>query len=318
MKARRALLAAAVATGLSGIVVGAVRRALRPLPPAPIPGERRWIDGEEIHFQDAGSGETIVFVHGFAASSFTWRYALAALAATYRVVAIDLPGFGFSDRNPGLDYSHEAHARRVVRLMDTFSVDRATIVGHSMGGAIAQRVALSYPARVERLVLLAAVDAGEPAPWHDHHRLNPTLIGIANVALRFPALVRFASRRTVLGIVADRAYATPDVIDGYVRPVLVPGTARALARMVDDTRAEPPADLSRITAPTLVLSGDDDRAVPVGVGEGIARKIPGARHVVIPRMGHLSAEERPEAFINELLAFMREAAPPRPSAATAD
>ena len=305
---KRGWIAAGAVAALSGTAVAGVRRAMRPLPAQALPGQLREIDGEWIHYLDEGEGDAVVFVHGFAGSSFTWRYAVASLSSAHRAVAIDLPGFGFSDRSPLLDYSHEAHARRVVRLMDTLGIERATIVGHSMGGAVAQRVALAYPARVERLVLLAAVDASEAAPWHDRRRLNPSLIGLVDLALRFPPLVGFASRRIVRGIVSDPAYGTPEVIDGYVRPVLVPGTARAVARMVEATLREPVADLSRIAVPTLVLSGQHDRAVPLAVGEGIARRIPGARHVVIPQTGHLSAEERPEVFVEELLAFMHSAA----------
>lgn len=281
-----------------------MRRAFRPLPAQPLPGEIRRIDGEDIHFIEAGSGPAVVLIHGFAASSFTWRDVLPELSERHRVVALDLPGFGFSDRNTALDYSLGAHARRTKRLMDSLGIGHAVVVGHSMGGAVAQRLALQYPGSVEALVLAASVDASARAPWEQHAAVHPLLFRLLDIGLHSPVLVRFGSRRTVLDIAADPSYATPEVIDGYARPVLVPGTAAALARLVAGTAAEPPADLSQLSVPTLVISGERDRSVPVSVGEGLETKIAGARHVVVPGIGHLTAEERPELFLAELTAFL--------------
>jgi pimeloyl-ACP methyl ester carboxylesterase len=107
-------------------------------------------------------------------------------------------------------------------------------------------------------------------------------------------------------MVHDRAFATEEVMRGYIDPLLLPGTVAAVRKMAVANRDTPPVDLSAITAPTLVLSGAGDRAIPPERGEALAAAIPGARHVTIPGAGHLAAEERPGAFLEEVRAFLHE------------
>lgn len=302
MKSKRwGLVAGAGVATAAGAGVGWL---FRPLPATPLPGTVLRLDGEDIHFVEAGAGPALVLIHGFAESTFNWREVMPELATTHRVVAIDLPGFGFSDRNPRLAYSLDAHARRVHRLMVQLGIERATVIGHSMGGAVAQRFALAFTDAVEAVVLASSLDASAEAPWLDNRRLRPAVRRFLYIGLRSSALVRYGTRRTVLDIVADPSYATAEIIDGYARPILVPGTARALARLAEGVASEPPADLTVLDVPTLVVSGELDRSVPVAIGQGLARKIRGARHVVLPGVGHLTAEERPDLFLAEVRAFL--------------
>ncbi len=277
------------------------RRAIANLRP---PGVMREIDGEQIHYLDEGTGPPIVLIHGFAGSAWSWRSTIPALVSAHRTVALDLPGFGYSDRHPAHPLSHEQHAHRVVRLMDSLGIESATVIGHSMGGAIAARVAVSWPARVDRLVLVASVDAGEAADWRDAMDRFSFILRLADVGLAIPPLTRAISRAGVRSIVANRAYITEDVVRGYCDPFVMPGTGACLRKLVADTVNEPPIDLSRISAPTLVISGDVDPSIPPATGERIAAKIPGARHVVVAGAGHLVPEEQPDAFLAELRGFL--------------
>lgn len=277
---------------------------------APLPeGIIRDVADAKVHYIDEGSGPAVILIHGFAGSTFSWRRVLPGLAPAHRVVALDLPGFGFSDRDPARDYGQRAQAERVVALMDLLGIQRATLIGHSMGGAIAERVAAGHPDRVERLVLVAAVNAGEASRAPGRGMAAGPMFALIGVVQRSPSAMYTLGRRALARMVHDRAHATEEVMRGYIDPLLLPGTVAAVRKMAAANRDEAPVDLAAITAPTLVLSGASDAAIPPERGEALAAAIPGARHVTIPEAGHLIAEERPEAFLEEVLAFLHEPVP---------
>ncbi|MEX1103704.1 MAG: alpha/beta hydrolase, partial [Dehalococcoidia bacterium] len=276
---KRALVVAApLAAG--GVALAARRRGRAPvIQPS---GEIRVIDGERMHIVDRGDGPAIVLIHGFLGNTASWRFVIDDLSRDRRVVALDHPGFGFSERDPGADLSHEAHARRTAGVMDQLGIDRATIVGHSMGGGIAQRFAIQFPDRTGRLVLLCAVNAGVRPDWGRRGRgAKPFMAGM-RVLARWPSLTNRLTLRTMREIVADPDRLTAEDAWLYTAPLLQRGTVACIESMLRSVREEEPADLSRITAPTLVLSGECDTAVPPAVGATIAAAIPGARTHVWP------------------------------------
>lgn len=279
------------------LAVAGLVRLLRWRPRAQaMPGVLRVLDGDVVHYVDRGEGPAIIFLHGFGGSTFSWRYALDSFAATHRVIALDFPGFGWSERDATRDLGHEAHALRVVRLMDALGVDAATLVGHSMGGAIAQRLAARYPERVDGLLLVNSETAAERRPWERAVRRLRGLRFAGPALERTPVAAHPALRIALRRMVADPACVTDEMVDGYCDGLTRPGTSRCMARMAARALAEEPIDLGTIRAPTLVVSGAMDRVVPPTVGEGIAASIPGARHVVLPSVGHMAPEEQPEAF----------------------
>ncbi|MFN0148501.1 MAG: alpha/beta fold hydrolase [Dehalococcoidia bacterium] len=272
------------------------------------PGAVASLDGVRVHYVEEGEGAAIVLLHGFGASTFSWRHIIPLLAANHRVIAMDLPGFGFSDRNSSIVLGQQRQAERVAALMAHLGVATATVVGHSMGGAIAQRLAVTFPGRVDRLILLASMDASAPSPW----RGRSAVIRGAGAAgfgamIKLPSLAAWMSKRSLARMAWDHRTVTADTARGYVTPLLLPGTAACLARMAADTAHEPAADLSRLAAPTLILSGEADRLAPPASGQAIAGKIAQARHLTVQRAGHLLLEERPEAVVEEILAFLHEA-----------
>src|SRR5256712_12902551 len=169
---KRYLLAAA-----TGVVAGAVATKLLTRPrdvswPDSInfvyQPEYSWfttVDGVRIHFQEAGdeSAPSVILIHGFISSNLVWSDVFLPLAvAGFRVIAPDLPGYGYSDKPSDGEYTIEFQARAVLGLMDRLEIERATIVGASYGGAVAASMALDYPERGERLVLVGAVTNDEP------------------------------------------------------------------------------------------------------------------------------------------------------------
>ena len=303
MKKRLATIAAFAggAYALGRFFRGAPRRA----PTAP--GFVREIDGEQIHYVDEGSGPPMVLIHGFGCSTFQWRKLVPLLSAAHRVIAIDLPGFGFSDRNPEVALSHERHADRVVRLMDTLGIGRATLIGHSMGGGIAQRVAVAYPRRVDHLVLVCSVNASESIDrprWRGEKLLFP----LVSLALRSPKLLRIGVRRALRASVADASVVDSEMVEGYAAPLSIRGTAACLKRLSEESLLDAALDLALVIAPTLVVSGSLDRVVPVTVGEAVTSRVLGARHTILPS-GHCLPEEQPSALVEEILVFLHESVP---------
>ncbi len=266
--------------------------------------DSRFIDvgGLEVHYKLAGEGRpALVLLHGFAASTFSWREVMAPLAQDYTVVAFDRPAFGLTERPrtwPGdSPYSTPAQAELTVALLDRLGIERAVLVGNSAGGTVAMLTALQYPERVEGLVLVdPAVYGGGGSPaW-----LRP-LLALPQVDRLGPLFVRriqgwgldFARSAW-----HDPSRITDEVWAGYTRPLQAQDWDVGLWEL---TRAGRPLGLEErlgeLRLPVLVITGDDDRIVPTEQSVRLAGEIAGAELVVIPNCGHVPHEECPAAWL---------------------
>jgi pimeloyl-ACP methyl ester carboxylesterase len=269
---------------------------------------RRWVemDGRRINVVELGEGDrTIVFVHGLAGSWQNWLENLPVLAALgYRVIAFDLPGFGESEL-PADKISIPGYGRFVDALLERLGVGPAIIVGNSMGGFIGAEVAIQYPARVDRLVLVSA--AGLTVEYQRHDTVLGALrygqwlltawggfIGARSDAIA----MRPRTRRLLMGLVVASPEKLPaPLISEQVRGAGTLGFIDALDAL---THYPIRARLGEIGCPTLIVWGTKDRLVPVRDAHEFERLIPDARKVVWPDTGHLAMLERPTAF-NALL-----------------
>lgn len=238
------------------------------------------VGGERIHVVQRGSGPPVLLVHGFPSNATAFAALMPLLEDRFALTAVDMVGFGQSTRAIRRPLDGNSYADRLVGLLDALGLDRPHVVGLSWGGSVAQRLAARYPQRVERLVLLAAVNSAGVLRLSD---LN--LVGLA-LAIRFPLFGRAAVRRFVTRTSGDADLASEALVRGYVDPLGLPGTLGVLRRFVRDTAATPPIDLGRITAPTLVVVPQADRIVPPADGALIAAAIPGAQLVPLPGIGH--------------------------------
>ncbi|HJN92070.1 MAG TPA: alpha/beta hydrolase [Dehalococcoidia bacterium] len=266
-------------------------------------GTVTFVDGIRLHFVRAGSGPPALLLHGFGASTFSFRETVPALSPRFQATALDLPGFGYSDRSPEHDYSSASQAELVARFMRDQGMAGALVVGHSMGGGIALRLAQRHPELVSRLVLVGSMNPRQrlmPAPLVKLTRPLMPLLGLGS------GLSHLFSRRAMRRTVHDPAFATPAVVAGYNRPSLVKGTHAALQRIVQDGAKDKPIDLSTIQIPTLLLWGESDRLVPLSVGRQLLEEIPDARLEVLTEAGHLPLEERPAAANAILLHWLEE------------
>ena len=267
----------------------------------PKPGRLIDIDGYRVHYVEEGAGPAIVLVHGFGGQTANFSELMPQLTEDHRVIAVDLKGFGYSERNARAGLSASDQVTMLRRLLDHLGVDRAVFVGHSMGGGIVQRFAATYPAAVDALVLIASVSGEERLPRH----LPP------NVLLRplLPLVAGFIAARFADGGFYDRSIVTPEMREEYVRPARIKGFLDGMIAMVRDGRRDPPIDWGAITMPVLLLYGAEDRVVPVSVAERIRRRTPQARLVVIERAAHLLIDERPRECADAIASFLRDAVP---------
>ncbi|MGH2684356.1 MAG: alpha/beta fold hydrolase, partial [Actinomycetota bacterium] len=254
-------------------------------------------DGKRLSTYAFGEGPPIVLLHGLAATKLSYLPLLPALAKRYRVIVPDLPGHGESTKRRG-SYSPPAFARTVLALMDQLSVERAAVIGNSMGGRIALEVAAEAPDRVEALVLLDPAAAGLPFP------LYARLLGLLPIGVG-AVPVPWRKRLVVAGI--RQLFADPDRLprnaylagaDEFIR-IYRSGRARValLSAMRGLMSDEPEAFWDRAAATearTLILWGQKDRLVPVRLGRQLARRMPDAELVVLPNVGHVPQFEVPE------------------------
>ena len=289
------------------LLAGACRAS--PIPEAqrypagtPFRAQYRTVDETRLRMIDTGNGTPVVFIHGFGASMYGWRYQLPPIvAAGYRVVAFDNRGFGFSDK-PAHGYTNAAYAHLVVSLLDSLGISSAVLIGHSMGGAIAAEVALRYPDRVRGLVLIDA--AGYGVRW-------PGVLKLARwpqvgaVVTRFRA--RWITARILRSTFADPSKVTEADVDQYYAPVPDPAYGRALRGVLREFRFDSLGGrVGRVQAPTLVLWGDADRWIPLRDGTRFTQELPRSEFVVLTRTGHDAADESPDEVNRYLLAYLKE------------
>jgi pimeloyl-ACP methyl ester carboxylesterase len=279
------------------------------------------VDGRQVNVVELGSGPPIVFIHGLSGSWQNWLEQVPVFAREHRVIAFDLPGFGGSEM-PRQKISISGYGRLVNTLLDELGVGSAAVVGNSMGGFIGIELAIRFPERVERMVLVSA--AGLSIEYLRNERAL-ALLGVAEnrlaaysgwVASRSEALARRpGARRLIFGIVAHRPERLPGpLVAEQVRGSGKPGFLPALDALTD----YPIRDrLGEIACPTLIVWGVEDKLVPARDADEFARLIPNSRKVVWPETGHVAMLERPAAFNALLEAFLAEEPGERVGAADA-
>lgn len=247
-----------------------------------------------VHTRSDGEGRTaVVFVNPLGTDLTIWEDALAVMTAAVRRVRYDKRGHGRTTVTPG-PYSIDQLVDDLVRLLDAQRLDRAVVCGMSIGGVIAQRLAVRYPERVQALILCdTAARIGEPAIWTA--RIEAIRHGgIPSIADEVMERWLSASYRAVQpgAYLTWRNLLTSMPAEGYI------GACAAL-RDADLSR-----DAAAIRQPTLVLCGAQDTAIPPGLVEDFAKAIRGAKFVLLENAGHLPCIEQPKRFAVELDRFM--------------
>ena len=268
------------------------------------------VDGARIHFQEFGdaAAPTIVLIHGYTASLYVWKTVAPMLAdAGFHVVALDLLGFGYSDKPSSFDYTIGSQARIVARFMNRLGIGRATIVGSSYGGAVAATLALDYPERVEKLIL---VDAVSNDKLKSHPILKLAAIpGVGEALTPFLVDSRRYHRRRMRGTLApaNHRLITDERVEGILRPLSAADAHHSLlatSRAWDAERIEDDAHL--IAQPTLIVWGEDDKVIPIDDGHKLHNSILNSRFVVFKNCGHVPPEEKSDLFVKVVTEFCRD------------
>jgi pimeloyl-ACP methyl ester carboxylesterase len=256
-------------------------------------GEFIDVAGSRLYYYAAGSrgaGEPIVLIHGFPTSGHLWSDVVAALPEGHRVVVLDLLGFGRSDPAERASVDIDSHADRIVAVLDELRIERACLVGHGVGGGIAQSVAVRFPQRVSRLCLVNSVMFGEWPTWRG--RFARALAPIAPFLP--PSWVSAAVRWMLAPGYVDQEKGAHD-LDLFLRRFLdASGRDALVAHLVAVTSKASAALAPRvrdIKAPTAVVSGADDPFFSVHYGRALSQMIPGSTFEVVPGTRHYLPSE---------------------------
>jgi pimeloyl-ACP methyl ester carboxylesterase len=252
--------------------------------------------GQKIRYVEAGSGPTVILLHGLGGSSDSWMFNLGPLAEQFHVVVPDQIGFGKSDK-PVINY----RVRTYVDFLDEFcrqlKIERATLVGHSMGGWIAAAFTIAFPEKVERLVMVDAAGYAPPAnfDYKSLYGLNPsTRAGMKQLATR---------------VFYNKAFTTDAMIDQLLAQRMSAGDGYTINSLIESVgRREDFLDgqLNKIKVPTLIVWGQQDGLVLATEGERLKNDIPHARYAVFDRCGHFPQVEKAGEFNALVLGFLKQ------------
>lgn len=257
------------------------------------------VPGVRLNFLDEGTGEPLVFVHGFPLDHTMWQPQIDHFRASHRVIAPDLRGFGKSGVTPGR-VTMDQFADDIVSLLDAAGVPGpVNLCGLSMGGYIALSMVARYPQRIRRLILCDTRSIGEtPEAAEGRRKLAAKVLELG------PQVVAEAMAERLLA--PETRARSPEILDRLIATILKTdreGIAAASHGMAD--RPDRTADLAKIKAPTLVLVGEHDIISPAEEMRVLSTRIPNARFVLIRDAGHMAPLEKPEVANEAIALFLR-------------
>jgi pimeloyl-ACP methyl ester carboxylesterase len=260
------------------------------------------VEGGRTYYRVEGSGPPLLLLHGMAMSSYSWRRNIPELAGRFTVLAPDIRGFGYSDKPPG-EYTNRELGRWASSFLRAVGVQRASVIGHSMGGEIALWLGIDHPGQTERIVTVGATGGA---------RLRKSF-----KALSIPGLGELMLKATnpfLLKRFLTEAYVRPELVTDEMAVLYdafnwSPGYQRNLLGRVRNQEEQMPAlreRLSGLTVPVLAIWGDRDAYFTAGEVKRFVEPIPDKSLVVVPGAGHMLHEEQPEEFTRMALSWLAE------------
>lgn len=253
--------------------------------------------GARAHIRDEGNkqGPPLLLIHGSNASLHTWEPWVRELGQHYRLISFDLPGHGLTGATPEDDYSVEAMSRFTLEIADLFQLDKVSLAGNSMGGAVALQFALDNPKRVAALIPVSASGMTRDADETSVGAFNLVGSPLGRMMMRY-ITPRFVIASTLRGVVADPDnFVTDEMIDLYWETLRMTGSRDATIKRFADyqTRASLEPHLGKIKVPTLLLWGQQDQLIKVKYGIRMNAAISRSHLIIYPQAGHLAHEELP-------------------------
>jgi len=265
-------------------------------------GASRFVDvgGLPVHYRDEGDGPPLILLHGTGASLHTWDAWAEALRGHFRVIRMDLPGFGLTGPNRDDDYRINAYVAFVDAFRGKLGLDSFALAGNSLGGQIAWSYAVAHPAQVRALVLL------DPAGYRiDRPALVFRLARIPGISWLMTKLDPGPiTEKTLRDCYGDPRKVTRALVERYRKLALREGNRRAFVARVARRAEDRSADIAKIRSPTLILWGAQDRLIPVAHAQRFVSAIPGASLIVYDGVGHVPMEEIGERSAADADAFV--------------
>jgi len=258
---------------------------------------------------EKGKGRPILLLHGFATSSYTWRSIIPALAQNYRVIAIDLRGFGASDKPIDDHYSIKDQTEAVEAFIEQENLRDLTIIGHSFGGGITLSLALDAErerhSRIRNIVLIDTVAYRQPLPIF-FRVLQVPMLGDVGMALVPPEVQAGQGLRLAY---YDKDKITPQDIAEYANTLYSPAAKHALTKTIEqiipDNIDEIALRYKTVKMPALIVWCQEDKVVPVGLGFRLHEDMLSSEFALFTHCGHMPQEEKPEDTLAAIQAFLK-------------
>lgn len=260
------------------------------------------VDGLHIHYKDTGPKDApvLLLLHGFGSSLQTWDVWATQLEKDYRVIRLDLPGFGLTGASPSQDYSEQKDVSTLMHFVDKLGLSSYSLIGHSMGGKMAWGLAASQPDRLNALVLMAPDGFPETKDIGTKPYAMPGVMGV----IKF-SLPKFLVRKSIEPAFFDANALNDGLVDRYYDMLRAPGVRAAILERANQTiYTDPVPRLKKITAPTLLIWGEEDRMIPSRNAKSYSNVLLQSQTVLLPKLGHLVQEEQPDIGLKAVIEFL--------------
>ncbi len=259
------------------------------------------IAGLSVHYRDEGKGFPVVLLHGAASSLQTWDGWVKELSPHYRVIRLDLPGYGLTGPNAEKDYSMHWYVNFLYAFMKELNIKSCYLAGNSLGGHIAAEFAYGHKGLVRKLILIDS--GGYPLDESGILAVRMARTPVLRPLVRY-ATPRFFVAMNIRQVYGMKARLSNDVIDRYYELLLREGNRETFIAMENGKSEDSSAHIKALCLPTLILWGDRDKIIPVRFAELFHRDIPGSRLIVYEGVGHVPHEEIPEKTAADVSSFL--------------
>ncbi len=260
-------------------------------------------DGIKVHYMEQGKGDVLLLIHGYTSNLYSWNEVMPELSKKYRVIAVDLLGYGFTDKPKDATYNYRSFSDVIKKFLDKKGIRKLSIAGNSMGGGTAIRFALDHPAMVNKLIL---VDSSGVKFAHDPMLLimfgtpglNNFIFSIINKSIMKKSL-EFCCYYNNDAVTDERAYL-------YTFSFRTKGSFNSVTKTVMQNDFDGLEDkLGTLKAPTLIIWGEKDMLIPATTAGKFHRLIPNSKLTIIEKCGHMPQEEKPAVTIAAIEGFLK-------------
>lgn len=264
------------------------------------------INGIELYYEyyhHPTSTETVVLIHGFLSSLFSFRHLIPLLKEKYSIVSVDLPPFGKSGHSSKYQYTFKNMALTVVELLKTLGIPNYHLVGHSMGGQIVLNILYHYPTYAKKAILLCSSGYSK--------RAKQSLILASYMPFFYLMIKVYLARsgieKNLRNVVYDQRLINDEMREGYMSPFLENSIFKGLTGLLRHREGDlPPEVLKQIQSPCLLIWGEYDKVVPLHIGKRLADDLPNSSLTILKDTGHLVPEERPQDVYHQINKFIFE------------